>query len=811
MAKIHRLTKGGQTIFPATTTDAVVHPGTRTSISKLFNEINVSVVFPAGGVTATGEDGGNRYTLKTAIPLVPSELRSTIGLKCSFISVAGNVETWEYQGGTFTAAGRWLQVGAGKLSELSKLEKYYNTKKYIRLNGLIYGTENPTISLVYDSFKTSFVWVNKTNPYCYLISPPITNLTSNFVISISLKNTSDRDYTMGLALSKLRDWSAGLFYYENVPIKSGETIFTNIYGTSGVFSSIIEGGISPYVLIILKGRGSANALNNDGSVEVTISYSDNEVIVEKSEFSNFADSADYAENAKRSITADSADYAISAGFVGCEVKNRDTLIRDVPPTGGIANTLTADIIDDKKVHIYTNENFTPGVASTRYRGIYWKIAYGTLEDLKDKIFSISRSASYTFRVHNVIGDWGPGTTTFLISTPNSFSLYDILIAGRERLGEQEWNKTYGQIDYVYISMLIYRADGMFNTTYNDIISISYTTAYTRVIASEFTKEAENRIIELTNDGYFSVACWGDSLTAGAGAGTTTNLTTVLNALINKGYEKAADWGSKAYPGYLKEMLGDRWIVFNLGVGGEGLNTIAARQGANTAYATNEFTLPADTSPVQIGTHSNKLYSSWETAVAPLLQGSGNSVNPCSVGGIDCTLRWTGTSHSDATGTYTLQRVSAGDRAVNFSTNVPIIMSGSKLYRDTKIHILWCWQNGGYSDNNELIEKLDKMIAHIDSKRYVIIGLHSGGTSRLSQEKALSKKYGDKFLNWREYISSNSLYDFDIEPTEGDLSSMAKGACPPSLLADSVHLNASGYAILAYKIAERFKDLGYIIS
>lgn len=44
MAKIHKLTKGGQTIYPATTTDAVVHPTSRKSLSfeliKLNSEIS---------------------------------------------------------------------------------------------------------------------------------------------------------------------------------------------------------------------------------------------------------------------------------------------------------------------------------------------------------------------------------------------------------------------------------------------------------------------------------------------------------------------------------------------------------------------------------------------------------------------------------------------------------------------------------------------------------------------------------------------------------------------------------------------------
>ena len=41
--------------------------------------------------------------------LVPPELRN-IGLKVSFINSDGKVETWEFQGGTFTSAGSWKQI-----------------------------------------------------------------------------------------------------------------------------------------------------------------------------------------------------------------------------------------------------------------------------------------------------------------------------------------------------------------------------------------------------------------------------------------------------------------------------------------------------------------------------------------------------------------------------------------------------------------------------------------------------------------------------------------------------------------------------
>ena len=110
--KFHKITKGGNIIYPATISDAVVHPEMQTSINKLFNEINVSVIYPTGG---TG--GSNKYDLATAIVQVPEELRVP-GMCVSFLNEAGTVEKWEYQGDSWEA-GDFIQVGPERFAVLN--------------------------------------------------------------------------------------------------------------------------------------------------------------------------------------------------------------------------------------------------------------------------------------------------------------------------------------------------------------------------------------------------------------------------------------------------------------------------------------------------------------------------------------------------------------------------------------------------------------------------------------------------------------------------------------------------------------------
>ena len=88
------------------------------TMTGTITEYNVSVQHPTSGI-----DGSNKYSLESAIAQVPQELRN-VGLKVSFVNSAGQVETWEYQNGTFTNILSWTQSGAQKLSELEIRTKY---------------------------------------------------------------------------------------------------------------------------------------------------------------------------------------------------------------------------------------------------------------------------------------------------------------------------------------------------------------------------------------------------------------------------------------------------------------------------------------------------------------------------------------------------------------------------------------------------------------------------------------------------------------------------------------------------------------
>ena len=98
-------------------------------ITNLVSEYNVSVNHPTEGI-----DGGNKYTLETAIAKVGEELRHA-GLKVTFLNEEGTTETWEYQGGTFTNAESWRKRDAVEVvKELGNNEKAVVSQKTVTKN-----------------------------------------------------------------------------------------------------------------------------------------------------------------------------------------------------------------------------------------------------------------------------------------------------------------------------------------------------------------------------------------------------------------------------------------------------------------------------------------------------------------------------------------------------------------------------------------------------------------------------------------------------------------------------------------------------
>lgn len=334
------------------------------------------------------------------------------------------------------------------------------------------------------------------------------------------------------------------------------------------------------------------------------------------------------------------------------------------------------------------------------------------------------------------------------------------------------------------------------------VSVRIDGSYSKVKA--FIWNSMNQLIAVTQPKEYNanqvVACWGASITYGQGAST-----------------------SEAYPAQLAEMTG--FTVYNMGIGGETQTTIAARQGGLDLRLTEDITIPASGSVDMMFRAYDK--DGEYAGIASPRDVSKAYWNPVTINGVEGSMsvvidsNWPRTIVSAK-----FTRKTAGEPA-EAKAGTLVIPESHKINRAADITLICVSSNGGWSKDNltandgqhqDLIVLIDKMIAASkDPDKYLIVGLTTqDGSAWTNTHKALANKYGDKFLDIKKYITSEqALIDAGITPTAEDMTYIAKGHVPTSLInnpsADMVHLNAAGYKAMARDIFKKFTELGYYIA
>lgn len=304
---------------------------------------------------------------------------------------------------------------------------------------------------------------------------------------------------------------------------------------------------------------------------------------------------------------------------------------------------------------------------------------------------------------------------------------------------------------------------------------------------EDISELYERLSKLDGENTISrVVTWGDSLTDGSGASTT----------------------SKQYPSVLKPLISSKNSeinVLNAGIGGEGSKNIATRQGA-IVLNVKPVTIPASGSvTIELET--------WHGLPIQMCRRGGNNVtsdvekmmlNPCSIAGV------TGTLLRDSSGGYIFTRSTNGN-AVTIERPVPLVTYAStNLNLPTDINVFWVGTNDVNDDIEDTISVIKLMIEKTTSKKYIVIGLTSKAYHQdievKNQKMALA--FGKHFLDIRQYILEYGLADAGIEPTEQDLTNITNGEVPSSLLVDNVHGNDYFYDIIANQVYKFGQGLAY---
>jgi hypothetical protein len=211
--------------------------------------------------------------------------------------------------------------------------------------------------------------------------------------------------------------------------------------------------------------------------------------------------------------------------------------------------------------------------------------------------------------------------------------------------------------------------------------------------------------------------------------------------------------------------------------------------------------------------------SWDDSSVNFTWQNPGVYNPCFINGVQCNIEKVDANN------YKIRQVN-GSGALNVAKGTILTSPGNK-FRHPDCAIFWCYTNGGYSSASDLIEKIDAMIHHMNPKKFIVVGTYAWSASQVSDvksmAKALQQHYGDNFFDTELYFTKYALTEVGITPTtnsdftqeqlnNGALSDtycIVNGIIPSSFWrfcygVDSAtqndqHLNAAGYAALAYKL------------
>ena len=96
--------------------------------------------------------------------------------------------------------------------------------------------------------------------------------------------------------------------------------------------------------------------------------------------------------------------------------------------------------------------------------------------------------------------------------------------------------------------------------------------------------------------------------------------------------------------------------------------------------------------------------------------------------------------------------------------------------------------------------------YMNTQNIIVINPHTEVNTAL--DTALLNAFTNRFFNWRVYGATSLMYEYGLTPTETDLSYMAQGLLPSTILnSDRVHLTDQGLHILADKLYQLIVALG----
>lgn len=275
-------------------------------------------------------------------------------------------------------------------------------------------------------------------------------------------------------------------------------------------------------------------------------------------------------------------------------------------------------------------------------------------------------------------------------------------------------------------------------------------------------------VNISNPGK-TLACWGDSLTAGS--------------------------GGTPYPTQLAALYGTTRSIFNMGLGGDTSAQIATRQGGK---------------PPLVAVAGNQIPASGAVTVTPSVSTvlQNNQSLAGQLAGIAGILR-------NTAGVYNFTRTIAGsvlkvDAALYFDT------AGGGF--DAQTVVIWVGQNDTLDSlgSASVLATVAAMLASLKSaphsRRFVVLSVpganmgsigSTGYNNLVAHNNTLRDTYPRNYIDARALLIRN--YNSGIPQ---DVTDFNNDIIPSSLRSDAVHLNTAGYAIVATAVKSFLDSKGW---
>lgn len=714
-------------------------------------EYNVSKQFPTGGI-----EGSNKYTLELALQKVPTELRQTVGLKCSFWGESGELESWEYQGGTFTATGNWLAVGGKKFTELEQKNSLIWSKREKESDIIKANNANNVIKALYVQGETNdkrvvLSYLNKAGANFQLgltlyddetgsseTFADITGLSYKFDEVVSIYNNSSDKNVVALAYLSSADWVSSI-------ANQGEGYNRLPYCGDLCFEYTKQPIINNYYLDLNIKDLEQEIAAVDGKVTFTpasVQRTDNNDYIKRDYFNNCVKSLYFNEK-----PADNERYVVSyfikygdGSKFQLGVTKYNIVTQDTSSVSVAENTYDFDKVvpiyktsskEEVVGYIFAEKDKYEGAVSNQGEGYarlpYINEACFSYENqslinnyfIEEKIIKLSEEISNAEKSNKTILAWGDSITWGSASSTNNNCYTAIL---RNLIEEK---------------------------------GLSYKVINCGVGGESF----QNILVRQGALGFYLA----DDITLPANPSDKVEIQRTTNYINNKKFRNTW-YGEESYFSLLlqgetgRDNTGDEFKTVNpIYVNGiKCIMTIEGNAENNVIYLSS----------------ANQLENDFIIKSGECLYPHGNTFK--------------------------------GDISVfSIGTN-----GGFQVKTEETIDI--------DSSITQYIELTDLAIEKSNSGKYIVCSPYGGtalrdmGVEGLKKlEAALTKRYGNRHFNWRKYLIEYGLSDAGLSPTTEDTEAIEKGEVPPSLLSDGLHPNDYGHRIIGEKIYKMIIDLGYL--